>query len=279
MRRRKGGHLAGLVPTILLAASLALTLVPADALRPARATLLAITAPLELAVSGAVDNLASLPGRMKGSDKLVDECRSLTAEKAELESQVGWLKTQLLDRDKLLAQYRDLKRVLPASGYSTLPAEIVAKTPSPAVGSGAITFTLGLGSDAGVRRDDLVVTGFAVVGRVISVTPGAAQVQSITAPEFRIASRAAPDGIEGVLRGGPGSSCQINGVDARAAVKAGDYIVTSGFEGRYPPGLLLGTVSKIQTTRASRLVDVIVKPAANFDALNQVIVVRRLAGK
>ena len=279
MRRRKGGYLAALVPPILLAASLALTLVPADRFRPARSTLLTVAAPLELAVSGAFDGVASLPGRMRGSDKLVDQCRSLTARQAELESQVDYLKTQILDRDKLIAQLRDLKRVLPATGYGTLPAQVVAKTPSPALAPGTLTFTLGVGSDAGVRRDDLVVTGFAVVGRVISVTPGAAQVQGITSAEFRIAARTAPDGVEAVLRGGPGAACQINSVDARSAVKVGDYIVTSGYENKYPPGLLLGTVSKVQATRAGRLVDVIVKPAANFDVLNQVIVVRRLAEK
>ena len=279
MRRRKRGAPGRLAGPLLLAASVALMCVPSAWVRPARVVLLGVTYPIEFVVSGAVDGIAKLPDRLRGTDRLLEQCRALTAENRELATQVDYLHAQLLDRDKLIAQFRDLKRVLPATGYDVLPAQIIGRSPVLAAAPGAVTFTLGIGSDSGVRRDDLAVTGYAVVGRVISVSPGASLVQALTAPEFRIAARTSPEGVESVLRGGPSASCQLNYVDARAKIKPGDFVVTSGFEGRQPPGLLLGTVEKVQTSRNTRLVDVIVKPAADFSTLNQVIIVRRTGEK
>lgn len=279
MRRRKRAQPGRFAGPLLLAASVALMCLPPAWVRPARVALLAIISPFELAVSGAIGGVASLPDRLRGSDRLLDQCRALTAENQELSTRVDYLHAQLLDRDKLIAQLRDLKRVLPDKGYDILPAQIVARSPVSALSPGAVTFTLGVGSDAGIRRDDLVVTGYAVVGRVISTSPGASLVQAVTAPEFRVAARVVPEGTEAVLRGGPGASCQINYVDARAKINPGDFVVTSGFEGRQPPRLLLGTVEKLQRSRNTRVVDVVVKPAVDFTRLNQVLIVRKTEDK
>ncbi len=279
MRRRKRAQPGRFAGPVLLAASVAMMCLSPAWVRPARVALLTITSPLELAVSGALDGVATLPDRLRGSDRLVDQCRALAAQNQELSTKVDYLHAQLLDREKLIAQLRDLKRVLPDKGYDVLPAQIVGRSPVSAVAPGAVTFTLGIGSDSGVRRDDLVVTGYAVVGRVISASPGACLVQAVSAPEFRIAARVVPEGVETVLRGGPGASCQLNYVDARAKINPGDFVVTSSFEGRQPPGLLLGAVEKIQRSRNTRLVDVVVTPAADFSRLNQVLIVRKTEAK
>ena len=278
MKRRKGGRTHAWVPPFLLAVSVALMFAPPHVLRPARAALFAATAPVELAVSAALDFFGSLPDRLRGSDRLIEQCRALASRNEELSTKVDYLKTQLLDRDKLIAQLADLKAFLPSTGYDILPAQVVGKGRIGA-GSAASSFTLAIGSDLGVRRGDLVVTGYAVVGRVTSSAASVSQVQTVTDGEFRMAARTTPGGVETVFRGAADGRCLLSFVDARASVKTGDYVVTSGFDGLNPPGLLLGVVEKVQPTRNVRLVDVVVRPAANLDAVSQVIVVRRRTAK
>ena len=275
MRRRSDQRLQNVTAIVLLALSFVLMLLPSKCVQPARGALLAVAGPVEMSLSSCFDAVASLPYRLRGSDRLLDKCRSLSAENTELESKVTFYEAQILDRDKLIAQLRDLKSVVPGKGFELIPAAIVGKDAIRTVSEGAQNFTIGIGSAGDVRRDDLVVVGYAGVGKVESVTTYAAHVRSVTDADFRIAARTVPDGVESVLRGAPGGRCQLTYVDARSPVKVGDFVVTSGFENVHPPGLLLGTVEKVTRSRNSRLGDVLVKPATNFDRLSQVIVVRR----
>jgi rod shape-determining protein MreC len=149
------------------------------------------------------------------------------------------------------------------------------------------SFTIGCGTSAGVRVDDLVVVGYAVVGKVTAVSSSASTVRVLTDPDFRIAARTVPmehlakvarSGAEALLVGYGESRCLLNYVDSAALVKTGDFVVTSGFEGIHPPGLLLGTVDKVSDSANGRLLYVEVKPAVNLQRVSQVIVVRRRPG-
>ena len=52
-------------------------------------------------------------------------------------------------------------------------------------------------------------------------------------------------------------------------------VISSGLGATYPSGLLVGTVSKVQTQQNSGGVTVYVTPSADFGHLNYVAVVKR----
>jgi rod shape-determining protein MreC len=236
---------------------------------------LTVVGPVELALSGFFDGIASIPEHFRNSSGILQKNAALVAERQRLRSENDILRIQIANRDSLIAQLSELKPFLSASVYQVLPAEIVSKSPVRATGAAARTMTIGIGSQAGVRRNDLVVMGADVVGEVTTVGSTVSQVRLITDVDCRIVVRTAPGGVEGMLRGYSADRCLMDRVDARAPVKVGDFVVTSGFEGMHPANLLIGTVEKVERMRNPRLLYVEVKPAADFDRLAQVIVVRR----
>ncbi|HUW57550.1 MAG TPA: rod shape-determining protein MreC [Planctomycetota bacterium] len=275
MKRRRKNRLRNILVPALLPLSLVLMLLPTRAVQPARDAVLTVTGPVELGMSRLLDLIAGLPARLRLSSRLLEENSALSTHVVELKSEVDFLKTRLTESQKLIAQLRDLKQVLPATGYEPLPACIVNKHPVPVSGRGSShTFVIGVGTREGVQRDDLVVTGYAVVGKICTVSPLVSTVRLVTHADFGIAARTA-NGIEGVLQGQGNHGCLLKYVGTRPAIEVGDYVLTSGFRGKHPAGLLLGTVEDVVDTYRGTSVRVEVKPAANFQQVSQVIVVRR----
>jgi len=275
MNRRNARRLQNILVFLCLVVSVALMTLPVRWTQPGRTVLLSGIAPIELGLSAAFDALAILPERLRDSSHLLDKNTALSARVIELETERDFLKTRCTEEENLIEQLTDLKRVLPDVGYQLLPAQIVSKERVRTLSGLMRSFTLGCGVSSGVRNDDLVVVGYAVVGKVTAVSPSASTVRVLTDPDFRIAARTIPSGVEALLVGYGENRCLLNYVESRAPVKTGDYVVTSGFEGLHPPELLLGTVENVAQTASGRLLYVEVKPAVNLDRVSQVIVVRR----
>ena len=259
----------------LLLTSVALMLLPSSWVQPGRNVLLAVVGPVELGMNRLFDGIAELPQRWRISSRLLRENSALSTELQETRSKVWFLEVQLIESQKLINQLRDLKQVLPKTGYALVAAHIVNKRRVHAAGGRSRhSFIIGCGSRDGVRRGDLVVTGYAVVGTVSAVSTGVSTVRLVTHRDFCIAAHTA-DGVGQVLRGTGNHGCLLAYVGARPAINVGDYVVTSGFEGRHPPGLLLGTVEDLTPTRTRRGLRIEVQPAAKLGQAGQVIVVRR----
>lgn len=280
MRRRKKSRLRNILVPALMVLSLALMLLlPSGVAQPGRNAVLAVTGPVELGMNRVLDAIVDLPGRLRNSSRIFEQNSALSTRVVDLESEVLYTKGQLIESQKLVAQLRDLKPFLPKTGYELIPAYIVNKHPVPAsVRGGSHTFVIGVGAREGVKCDDLVVTKYTVVGKIWAVSPLVSTVRLVTHPDFGIAARTA-DGVEGVLKGQGNHDCLLDYVGTRPAIKVGDYVLTSGFKGKHPPGLVLGTVEDVVDTYRASGVRIEVKPGAVFRQVSQVIVVRRHLGR
>ncbi len=58
-------------------------------------------------------------------------------------------------------------------------------------------------------------------------------------------------------------------------LKIGDVVISSGFDGLYPKGLRIGTISKIVKHSSGMFQDVIVTPFVDFEKLEEVLVVMK----
>lgn len=276
MRRRRKQHLQSVLVFILFPLSVFLMTLPPRWVQPGRTVVCAITGPVELAFSAAFEWAASLPQVVRNARELRERTVALDTRVRELRSEVDFYKMQFMEREKLIAELQKLKSVLPKTGYEILLTEIVGKhRVRTRTGATTRVFTIGIGSNAGLRRDDLVVVGYEVVGKITVVAPWTSQVRLITDPDFRIVARTVPHDVEGVLRGSSPNRCLLEHVGARSPIQRGDYVVTSGFEGIHPPKLLLGIVSKVYRARDSQRLQAEVKPMAHLDRLSHVMVVRR----
>jgi rod shape-determining protein MreC len=110
------------------------------------------------------------------------------------------------------------------------------------------------------------------VGRVILPTPRAAKVQLIIDRNAAAAGLVERSRAQGVVVGTGSDRMRFEYVPGTADLKVGDRVVTSGMDGIYPKGFVLGQIESIERS-AGEFSNVLIRPAVNLSALEAVLVV------
>jgi rod shape-determining protein MreC len=123
-----------------------------------------------------------------------------------------------------------------------------------------------------------VVTPGGIVGRIVATSPWTAQVMLITdekAAAGAVVGQIGQSNALGSVKGlGEGGLVEMNYVSGLEEVGVGDYVVTTGQDGIYPPGLNVGAVVKVKHGSATAPHVIYVKPSARLDALEEVAVLQ-----
>jgi len=193
-------------------------------------------------------------------------------ENAQLRSQVAALEGQLLRFGELegenarLAGLLSLRDVLPGAAYG---ARVIGRDPSPQ----AMTLTIDRGARDGVRRGMAVVTPQGVVGQVAEASHTAARVVLLTDHNSGVDAIVQRSRARGVVKGGADGACLMDYLHRDADVKVGDRILTSGLDGTFPKGLVVGEVIEVGYGHRGLLQNAVVKPSVALDRLEEVLVV------
>jgi len=171
----------------------------------------------------------------------------------------------LAEQTRVLQQALDLKTETP---FATTAAMIIASGASPDFR----TMTLDKGSSQGLATDMAVLAPEGVVGRVILPTPRAAKVQLIIDRNAAAAGLVERSRAQGVVVGTGGDRMRFDYVPGSADLKVGDRVVTSGLDGIYPKGFVIGQIESIERS-AGEFSNVLIRPAVNLSALETVLVV------
>jgi rod shape-determining protein MreC len=171
----------------------------------------------------------------------------------------------LAGQTRVLQEMLDLKTETP---FVTTPAMVIASGASPEFR----TMTLDKGSSQGLATDMAVLAPAGVVGRVILPTPRAAKVQLIIDRNAAAAGLVERSRAQGVVVGTGSDRMRFEYVPGTADLKVGDRVVTSGMDGIYPKGFVLGQIESIERS-AGEFSNVLIRPAVNLSALEAVLVV------
>jgi len=228
-----------LLPALVLRASLARG-TPSGLDR----ALLRLTSPLQAGVSWLVEGVGGIWGRYVALVDTEDENRELRADNEKLRKQLGEMARRAYDV-QALEELAVVKRKTPAD---TLGARVIGAPLSPQFR------VLRLRIDRGEREvapGMSVISGNGPVGRVDKVYGDYADVTLISDPSSSIEVVIPRTGGRGMLRGlgrADSYACQIEWLEKQAKpdakVEVGDEVVTSGLGASFPPGLVVGTISK-----------------------------------
>jgi len=241
-----------------------------------RATISAI-APLQEAVSEITHPIGSFFSTLVRLPSIRRDDSELRARIAELEAQQATY-LALLDRVEQAEDLLDVRRTL-GEDAETIGAEVIAN----GVSNLEWSIEIDKGSDAQIRLNDPVIvgdaTGARLVGHVAKVAGNASIVQLIVDPESHVAVRLPEAGVTGLLSGQGSQDMRIELIEEVVPVEATDAVVTASFsiqgvgESRYPPGILVGSVSRAVPTDAALEKFITVRPAVDFSSLDLVLVV------
>lgn len=200
--------------------------------------------------------------------------RGAARENAALKQHVLDLEVTIQQQQALVARTRALEQALALKQTLTDPlltAEVIAGNPQP----GTLTVTINRGTSDGVGEDMAVIGSRGVVGRVISpVSPNAATVQLITGREAALAVAFERSNAGGMAVGGAADGLlRAEFVPVLADVQIGERVTTSGQDGIFPQGFLVGTVERVNRSGADR--EIVIRPAVDFSHVDIVMVTTR----
>lgn len=164
-----------------------------------------------------------------------------------------------------------LRRLLSLSDarpFQTIGARVIARTPSFL----ANVMYIDRGADDGIRPDAPVLSGSGIVGRTTIVSGRQAQVQLITNPDAAMGVMLEKSRIPGVLKGSGGYQLDLNFISNTEPVANGETVLSSGLDGVFPKGLVIG---KVVDSRKGRSVfrSIKVQPSMDLIRLEEVSVI------
>ena len=232
--------------------------------------IVAIAAPVNeklVAVSNNADSVrdffAALTTMQEENKKLKTEVETLSY--ANIQMAEIWAENQRLSN---LLQYKN-----DAKNLKLQTAKVIGKN----IGDIKDTVLINLGSNAGLRENMAVVNASGLVGIIDETYPDASRVLLITSPRCKAGGIVlrANSRVVGVVNGLAGGDAvlQMSNMARDADIVEGDIVVTSGFGGNHPGGLVIGNVSEVSLNVGGLLKQAKIVPAVDFGRLEEVMVV------
>lgn len=162
-----------------------------------------------------------------------------------------------------------------APQFDFVVATVVARDP----GTWTSTIIINRGTEHGIGKDMPVVTPQGLVGNVVQVYNSTAKVQMILDPRSAVGAlvQRSESRVAAIVEGNganPLAPRMVN-LSRDADIINGDKIITSGFGGIYPKGLVIGEAVDVVNEEGGLLKYAILKPAVDFGKLEEVLVIVR----
>ena len=204
----------------------------------------------------------------------------------ELEKENESLKQEIVELNNKISESQSIQNLKKALNFipedykaNMISASVVSKND----GNWYTSFVIGVGSDAGVKKDSLVMNGSGLVGIVYEVSKNYSKAISIldtkSSVSFKLLKNSDYKGvitqdtdISGKEKYKENGYLQGYMFDSSYDVLPGDTLVTSGL-GLYPEGILIGKVDKVIDDKNKSLKYVVIKPYADFKNIDDVIVI------
>ncbi len=205
--------------------------------------------------------------------------RHVRAENEILKKELADTQIALQQQRALADRTRSLEQLLEFRDRTNLKmtaAEIVAAAAAPDFR----TVTVDKGTRQGLKPDMAVIAPGGIVGRVVVPSANAAMVQLLidrNAAAGAIIERR-ESRAQGVVVGTGEDRLRMEYVSETADVAVGDVVVSSGIDGIYPKGFIIGRVEVVDKAGPAYKT-ILVRPAVDFTSLEEVLIVLTPAGE
>ena len=231
-----------------------------------------LEAPLKRVLSSAVNWVDGIYGYIFEYDSLRAENESLRAQLAEAQESA---------RDGIEASEENtrLRRLLELreqhTDYVLESSKVVLWSSS----NWSSTFTISKGSTSGIELGAPVITEYgAVVGQITELGDTWATVSTIIDVDMSLGAFVGVSGNSGMVVGEFGlmrdKQAKLTFLADGAQIFVGDDVLTSGSGGAFPAGLVIGTLTAVQTEAGGQVEYGIVEPQCDLNSLVQVFIIK-----
>lgn len=222
---------------------------------------------------------AKIGYQVRSSVRFVGDIAAVYRDNQRMKEENELLRQQTIQLSETLAENSRLKAMLnyrkTAPQFDFMVATVIARDP----GSWTSTIMINRGTTDGVAKDMPVVTPRGLVGNIVQAYPHSAKVMLITDAKSAVGSlvQRPESRVAGIVEGpgAPTRGPRLVNLARDADVIKGDKIITSGLGGIYPKGFMVGEVVDIVNEEGGLLKYAVLKPATDFDRLEEVLVLVR----
>lgn len=194
-----------------------------------------------------------------------------------LKNEVVQLRQQNLTAAEYAAENERLRNLLgykqTASQFDLMAAQVIGREQA----TWTSMIVVNRGSSDGVARNMPVVTEKGLVGVVTEVSPNAAKVQLVLDPRCSVGTliQRPESRVAGIVQGNIEDALTPNmiNIPKNSDVVEGDIIITSGFGGIFPKGIMVGKVKSLHDDGGGLLEVAVVEPAVDFQRLEDVLII------
>jgi rod shape-determining protein MreC len=209
-----------------------------------------------------------------------DETFDARGENEELRAEVAKLRAEVVAAEAAEGDNEQFRKLLslvdknPGLGeYALVTARVVERSPTVWFSDVIIDH----GSSSGIERNDAVVNGDGLIGRISDVTSGTAQVQLITDHDNAVSAEVLPSGPTGIVEPevGDPEDLLLDFIDNDETIQENQTLATAGWSNgvvssAYPPGIPIGRVSEAEAGEQEEFQRVHVDPFADLRQLEYV---------
>jgi rod shape-determining protein MreC len=214
--------------------------------------------------------MRSIRDRFRFLDNMRSENEGLKGRVVELEARMeSLLEAEMTNRR--LQKLLDLKTRVPGRSVSAA-----------VIGNSASTWfqslTINKGERDGIRKGMAVISPVGIVGQVVVVARRSAKVLLITDRSSGVDVISQRSRARGIVSGSLDNGPVMQYVRRSEDIQEGDRLITSGLDGVFPKGLLVGTVGKVTKEYNGHFQQVEVALAVNPSRIEEVLVASAGAG-
>ena len=161
-------------------------------------------------------------------------------------------------------------------GYveSTAEPEIAARVIGINLSPHFLSMRINRGENDAVHKGMPVVTPEGVVGQVVSAVGGSADVMLVSDPQSKVGVTLQRSRVRATVVGvGDGKSLVLENANRGDDVVDGDLVITSGTDGVFPQGLVIGKIEDVARVAGGMFLSANVVPAVNLRRVEEVLVI------
>ncbi|MFH1202640.1 MAG: rod shape-determining protein MreC [Candidatus Omnitrophota bacterium] len=204
--------------------------------------------------------------------KSIFSYRAILKENLALKRQLGWTRQKKIINLEILKEDERLSKILSfrrAQSFRSTVARVIGRDPI----NWFFSLIIDRGNNDNIRKDCAVISPGGAVGKIFETGDSSSKVILINDPNLKIAALIQRSREQGIISGRLSGFCQMYYLDKDSDVVSGDLVISSGLNGSFPRGILIGEVKSVELDASGLNKIALIKPAVDFSKLEEVIVV------
>ena len=231
-----------------------------------------VESPVKKVLSGAVNFFNTIYGYLYEYDTLQAENESLRSQLADAQKSAR----EGIEASEENTRLRELLGLREKhTDYEMESSKVVLWSSS----NWSHSFTISKGESSGIELGDPVITEYGVlVGQITELGTTWATVSTLIDVDMSVGAYVGSSGSSGMVMGEfdlmKNKIAKLTFLADGAQIFVGDEVLTSGSGGSFPAGLVIGTITNVQTEAGGQIEYGLVKPECDFDSLVQVFIIK-----